>query len=280
MCPASRSPARSSRSAGRHPLQVGRRGDGAGSRRRLRRILRGRTNQRAARPGRPFQIEAAAIPRRSSPSGRTLFERGRLAAGETLAVHGGTSGIGTTAIQLAKAFGARVIVTAGGAAKCAACLELGADVAINYKTEDFAARLKAETAAAASTSSSTWSAATTSNELRAAAEKGAIVQIAFQRRASRGRFQRHHAEAPPSHRLDPSRPRRSRKRPRSPRRRGTRLAAPRRAARSPVIDFDLPAARARMLTRAWNRAAHRQDRADPLKRQRNIVAAASGSGYS
>ncbi len=66
-------------------------------------------------------------------------------AGEWLLVHGGTSGIGTTAIQLAKAFGARVIATAGSAEKCKACLELGADRAINYKTEDFVAAAKEAT---------------------------------------------------------------------------------------------------------------------------------------
>lgn len=71
-----------------------------------------------------------------------VFERGGLKAGETLLVHGGSSGIGTMAIQLAKAFGARVIVTVGGQDKADACLKLGADHAINYKTEDFVARVK------------------------------------------------------------------------------------------------------------------------------------------
>jgi NADPH2:quinone reductase len=71
-----------------------------------------------------------------------VFERGGLKAGETLLVHGGSSGIGTMAIQLAKAFGAHVIVTVGGQDKADACLKLGADHAINYKTEDFVARVK------------------------------------------------------------------------------------------------------------------------------------------
>ena len=62
-----------------------------------------------------------------------VFDRGRLAAGEWFLVHGGTSGIGTTAIQLAKAFGAKVIATAGSAEKCKVCLDLGADKAVNYK---------------------------------------------------------------------------------------------------------------------------------------------------
>ena len=67
----------------------------------------------------------------------TVFERGRLAAGEWFMVHGGTSGIGTTAIQLAKAFAAKVIATAGSPEKCEACRKLGADRAVNYKSEDF-----------------------------------------------------------------------------------------------------------------------------------------------
>ena len=67
-----------------------------------------------------------------------VFGRGRLESGETLLVQGGSSGIGVTAIQIAKAWGARVLVTAGSDAKCAECLQLGADHAINYKTQDFA----------------------------------------------------------------------------------------------------------------------------------------------
>ncbi|MEJ1644204.1 zinc-binding dehydrogenase, partial [Escherichia coli] len=62
--------------------------------------------------------------------------------GETLLVHGGTSGIGVTAIQLGKAFGARVVVTAGSADKCKACLQIGADAAINYKEQDFVEEVK------------------------------------------------------------------------------------------------------------------------------------------
>lgn len=71
-----------------------------------------------------------------------VFERGNLQPGETLLVHGGSSGIGTMAIQLAKALGSKVIVTVGSQAKADACLKLGADHAINYKTEDFVARVK------------------------------------------------------------------------------------------------------------------------------------------
>jgi NADPH:quinone reductase len=90
-------------------------------------------------------IEAAAIPETFFTVWHNVFERGRLAAGETLLVHGGSSGIGTTAIQLAKAFGARVITTAGTAQKCDACRKLGADLAINYNTEDFVALSKQAT---------------------------------------------------------------------------------------------------------------------------------------
>ncbi|MGA7490140.1 MAG: NAD(P)H-quinone oxidoreductase, partial [Xanthobacteraceae bacterium] len=82
-------------------------------------------------------IEAAAIPETFFTVWHNAFERGRLQAGETLLVHGGSSGIGTAAIQLAKAFGARVVTTAGSADKCDACRRLGADAAVNYKTEDF-----------------------------------------------------------------------------------------------------------------------------------------------
>jgi putative PIG3 family NAD(P)H quinone oxidoreductase len=90
-------------------------------------------------------IEAAALPETFMTVWHNVFERGALKAGETLLVHGGSSGIGTTAIMLAKAFGATVIATAGSAEKCEACRKLGADVAIDYKTEDFVARTKEAT---------------------------------------------------------------------------------------------------------------------------------------
>ena len=81
--------------------------------------------------------QAAVLPETFFTVWLNVFERARLMAGETLLVHGGASGIGTTAILLGKAFDARVIVTAGTAQKCAACRELGADVAINYREGDF-----------------------------------------------------------------------------------------------------------------------------------------------
>jgi len=74
-----------------------------------------------------------------------LFQRARLMAGETVLIHGGSSGIGTTAIQLARAFGARVFTTAGSAAKCAACRDLGAELAIDYRADDFVPAVTAAT---------------------------------------------------------------------------------------------------------------------------------------
>lgn len=84
-------------------------------------------------------IEAGAIPETLMTVWHNVFERGALQAGETLLIHGGSSGIGTMAIQLAKAFGAKVIVTVGSQDKADACLKLGADHAINYKSQDFVA---------------------------------------------------------------------------------------------------------------------------------------------
>ncbi len=88
--------------------------------------------------------EAAALPETFFTVYSNVFMRGGLQAGERFLVHGGSSGIGTTAIQLAKAFGARVFTTAGSADKCRACLELGAERAINYREEDFVPVLRAE----------------------------------------------------------------------------------------------------------------------------------------
>jgi NADPH:quinone reductase len=84
-------------------------------------------------------VAAASLPETFFTVWSNVFDRGHLQAGETLLVQGGASGIGVTAIQMAKALGARVIATAGSDEKCAACLKLGADHVINYKTHDFAA---------------------------------------------------------------------------------------------------------------------------------------------
>jgi NADPH:quinone reductase len=96
-------------------------------------------------PGKLSMIEAAALPETFLTVWTNVFQRGRLQAGETLLVHGGSSGIGTTAIQLASRSGSRVFATAGSAEKCSKCRELGASVAIDYRTEDFVKVVERET---------------------------------------------------------------------------------------------------------------------------------------
>ena len=104
-------------------------------------------------------LRAAALPENYFTVWHNLFERGQLKAGETTLIHGGASGIGTTAIQLAKAFGAVVLTTVRNEAKAKAVRALGADHAILYKDNDWAA--EARSSRAASTSCSTWSRAIT-----------------------------------------------------------------------------------------------------------------------
>jgi putative PIG3 family NAD(P)H quinone oxidoreductase len=87
-------------------------------------------------------VQAAAVPETTFTVWTNVFERGRLARGESILVHGGSSGIGTTAIQVARARGARVLATAGSEAKCAACERLGAEKAINYRETDFVAAVR------------------------------------------------------------------------------------------------------------------------------------------
>ena len=126
-------------------------------------------------------IEAAAIPETFLTVWHNTFERGGLKAGETLLVHGGSSGIGTAAIQLARAFGARVITTAGSPEKCEACRKLGADPAINYKTEDFVAVTKAATdGQGADVILDMVGGDYIERNYEAAAVEGRVVQIAFQ----------------------------------------------------------------------------------------------------
>jgi NADPH2:quinone reductase len=91
-------------------------------------------------------VEAAALPETFFTVWSNVFDRARLQAGNTFLVHGGSSGIGTTAIQMARAMGARVFATAGSEEKCAACRQLGAERAVNYRSGDFVAELKAATA--------------------------------------------------------------------------------------------------------------------------------------
>jgi NADPH:quinone reductase len=96
-------------------------------------------------PGNLTMVEAGGLPETYFTVWANVFRRGRLARGEKLLVHGGSSGIGTTAIQLAKAFGSTVYVTAGNDEKCARCLQLGADAAINYREIDFAEEVSRRT---------------------------------------------------------------------------------------------------------------------------------------
>jgi NADPH2:quinone reductase len=125
-------------------------------------------------------VEAGAIPETYFTVWHNVFQRGALKAGETLLVHGGSSGIGTTAIQLAKHFGARVIVTAGSDDKCDACRKLGADVAINYKTEDFVEKVKTATdGKGADVILDMVGGDYIARNYEAAAVEGRIVQIAF-----------------------------------------------------------------------------------------------------
>jgi NADPH2:quinone reductase len=125
--------------------------------------------------------EAAAIPETFFTVWTNVFERGRLKAGETFLVHGGSSGIGTAAIQLAHEAGARVIATAGSAEKCEACRTLGADLAVNYKTEDFVAATKDVTGGkGADVILDMVGGDYIERNYEAAAVEGRIVQVGFQ----------------------------------------------------------------------------------------------------
>jgi putative PIG3 family NAD(P)H quinone oxidoreductase len=110
-------------------------------------------------------VDAAGLPETFFTVWSNVFDRGRLAAGDSFLVHGGSSGIGTTAIQLAHAFGARVFATAGSPEKCAVCVELGAERAIDYRQEDFTAIIKEMTQGRGAMSSSTWSVARMSRRI-------------------------------------------------------------------------------------------------------------------
>jgi len=124
-------------------------------------------------------VRAAGIPETFFTVWANVFDRGRLAAGEWLLVHGGSSGIGTTAIQLAKAFGAKVIATAGSAAKCRACLDLGADRAVNYRSEDFVTACQEATGGkGVDVILDMVAGSYTDRNIMAAAPEGRIVQIA------------------------------------------------------------------------------------------------------
>lgn len=125
-------------------------------------------------------VEAAALPETVFTVWSNVFDRAGLKPGETLLVHGGASGIGVAAIQLGKAFGATVLVTAGSAEKCLACVALGADRAINYRDEDFVAVVKAVThGAGANVILDMVGGGYVGRNYEAAAVEGRIVQIAF-----------------------------------------------------------------------------------------------------
>ncbi|WP_299947165.1 NAD(P)H-quinone oxidoreductase [uncultured Ruegeria sp.] len=121
--------------------------------------------------------EAACLPETFFTVWSNVFTRGGLKAGERLLVHGGSSGIGTTAIQLANAFGARVFATAGSAEKCEACLALGAEKAINYRDEDFVAAMRVE--GGANLILDMVGGDYIPRNVKALAEDGRLVQIAF-----------------------------------------------------------------------------------------------------
>ncbi|MGV6803458.1 MAG: NAD(P)H-quinone oxidoreductase [Ruegeria sp.] len=121
--------------------------------------------------------QAACLPETFFTVWSNVFTRGKLKAGERFLVHGGSSGIGTTAIQLANAFGARVFATAGSDEKCQACLNLGAEKAINYKTDDFVAAMRAE--GGADLILDMVGGDYIPRNVKALAEDGRLVQIAF-----------------------------------------------------------------------------------------------------
>jgi NADPH2:quinone reductase len=127
-------------------------------------------------------IEAAAIPETYFTVWTNVFDRGRLQPGETILIHGGSSGIGTTAIQLAKTFGSTIVVTAGSDGKCTECLGLGADLAINYRTQDFVEELKSR-AIAPNVILDMVGGDYVERNLRCVALNGRIVNIAFQKGA-------------------------------------------------------------------------------------------------
>jgi NADPH2:quinone reductase len=125
-------------------------------------------------------IEAASLPETFFTVWSNVFDRGLLQAGETLLVQGGTSGIGVTAIQMAKALGAKVIATAGSDEKCDACVKLGADHAINYKTQDFGAEAKKITGGGVNVILDMVAGAYIAREVECLAEDGRLVIIAVQ----------------------------------------------------------------------------------------------------
>lgn len=132
--------------------------------------------------------EAAAVPETFFTVWSNMIDRARLQPGEWLLIHGGTSGIGTTAIQIAKAMGANVITTAGSDEKCEVCRKLGADVAINYKTHDFVEVVKEVAPGGANVIIDMVGGSYVERNWRAAAVEGRIVQIATLQGPSEANF--------------------------------------------------------------------------------------------
>jgi NADPH2:quinone reductase len=125
-------------------------------------------------------VEAAAIPETFFTCWQNMFMRADVKAGDWVLVHGGTSGIGTTAIMLAKAFGAKIVTTAGSPDKCVAAKKLGADVAVNYKTEDFVSITKEATGGkGANLIVDIVGGDYVDRNYDAAAEQGVIAQVSF-----------------------------------------------------------------------------------------------------
>ncbi len=133
-------------------------------------------------PERLGLVEAGGMPETFFTVWHNVFARGGLKGGDWLLVHGGTSGIGVTAIQLAKAFGAHMIATAGSAEKCAACVALGADRAVNYQTEDFVEAVKSATGGkGCNVILDMVGGDYVDRNIRSAADDGRIVNIAYQK---------------------------------------------------------------------------------------------------
>lgn len=133
-------------------------------------------------PERFSDVESAALPAALFTVWDSLFERGAFEPGETVLIHGGSSGIGTLAIQIAATFGATVLATAGSDAKCDACLSLGASFAINYRTDDFVAAVHEATRGhGADVILDVVGGDYTARNIAAAAEDGRIIQVAFMR---------------------------------------------------------------------------------------------------
>jgi NADPH:quinone reductase len=131
-------------------------------------------------PAELSMTETAALPETFFTVWTNVFQRGRLSAGETILIHGGSSGIGTTAIQLSRAFGARVIVTAGSDGKCDACRQLGAQLAINYRTQDFAVEVLRFAAGGVDVILDMVGGSYFEQNLKCLAMEGRLVQIATQ----------------------------------------------------------------------------------------------------